>query len=427
MNTGAANRVVHDNTAEDIVEWRGEHSVNGHLTSAQTIQQDKEALARLLTSGVSAASIKGQAFDLEQSEELLRLLPVICAYFSQKELARLVGKELAARFLDMYRLETLQNLFLERELQHILHVFNEQHVPFLLFKGPALAYTVYPKASLRTYHDIDLLIRPADLAMARDALASMGYEYYEEFRANAIDSKRAGYNFRLQQSDSWLEVLVELHTAPHPAQGSEFFDPEAIRARARSAVILGEPVLMMDTADHLLYLCWHYRFHGFTRLIWLYDIVVILRAAGPSMDWDALIESAHRLHLATNLYYCLAWCRDLFGVSIPGEVLARLHPPFLCRLFIERIAMPDAAKALSTASWSQRRVLARRAMFDSWPELLFAGVGTFFPSPAVMGRRYMNHSSMPMQFVYVFYLIHPWVTLAKGVHNIVKREKGKQP
>src|SRR5205085_8880566 len=108
--------------------------------------------------------------------------------------------------------------------------------------------------------------------------------------------------------NSQLQILIELHTAPHPSEIGTRFEPEALWERAKAIVVLGEPTLTMDPLDHLLYLCWHYRFHGFSRLIWLYDLVVLLRALGPDLDWDALIQAARRQRLATTLYYCLSWC-----------------------------------------------------------------------------------------------------------------------
>ncbi len=163
----------------------------------------------------------------------------------------------------------LQNLFLEGELQKILHAFNEAHIPLMLFKGPALAYSAYPKAHIpshiRTYHDIDGLLQPADLARAHDLLTEMGYSFYEEFRANVINNKRTGYNYILEEEDSWLGVLIELHTAPHDSEIGMDFDVDALWANAQAITVLGEPTLTMHPIDHLLYLCWHYRFHGFSR------------------------------------------------------------------------------------------------------------------------------------------------------------------
>ena len=184
-------------------------------------------------------------------------------------------------------------------------------------------------------------------------------------------------------------------------------------------MIVDESTLTMHPADHLLYLCWHYRFHGFTRLLWLYDLVVMLRTIGPELDWTMLVEIARHQHLATTLYYCLSWCRDLFGVAVPEPVFTQLRPPIVCRWLVERITMPDAGRSLATASGQARRIIARRAMVDSTMSLLQAGIRSFFPSPVFIRQRYMNHSCVPLQFFFLFYLVHPWITLVRGLGDLL--------
>ena len=385
------------------------------LSAEQMTQNDKQALQRLLTLGVADVLAQGRTIHLDKHEELPRLIPILCAYFSREELTQLVGKEVSTRLLEMQQTEVLQNLFLEDELRKILHAFNEAKISILLFKGPALAYTVYPQAHLRTYHDIDALIRPTDLERARTLLSGMGFSFYEEYRANVINSKRTGYNFTLKREDSWLEVLLELHTAPHESEIGTDFDIAALWANAQPITILGESTLTLNPADHLLYLCWHYRFHSFSRLLWLYDIVVLLRTYADEMDWAQLINMARRQHLAATMYYCLLWCQELFGVAIPVQVLRKLRPPWLCRVLVERVAMRDVARTLVTAQGVRRRVLAQRTMVDTTMGLLASAGRTLFPTPAAIGQRYMEHSRIPLKLFYVFYLIHPWITLGKGI------------
>lgn len=390
-------------------------------------QTDKQALARLLRLSVADVLAQGQSIDLERDEELPRLIPILCAHFSREELALLIGEKATGKLLDIQLTEVLQNLYLEGELRKILHAFNEANIRLMLFKGPALAYTVYPEAHLRTYHDIDALIHPGDLRAARNLLTSMGYKFYEEYRADALSREPTGYNFSLERADSWLEVLIELHTAPHESEIGTDFDVESLWAGAQAITVLDEPTLTLNPVDHLLYLCWHYRFHSFSRLLWLYDMLVMIRSAGNNLDWDALVQRARRQHLATTLYYCLTWCRDLFDAVIPGSVLERLYPPLMCRLIVERIAMPDAARALVTVEGQHRRKLAHWVMVDSTPGLFKAAWRSLFPIPIVLGRRYMEHSRLPLQLYFLYYFIHPWITLLKGIRYLLpaQRSRGK--
>ncbi len=393
--------------------------------SQPSILGDKDALARLLRPGLADLRARGRTIDFNTNEELARLAPTLCACFSRDELAQLFDAQVVADILNVLHTEMLQNLYLENALRTILRAFNEAKIPLMLFKGPVLAYRYYPQPHLRTYHDIDALIAPADLERARDLLLRQGFEFYEEFRSNVTDEARSGYNFLLKQSDSWLEILVELHTAPHASDIGSRFDVQALWKEAEATTLVGEPVLMMSQIDHLLYLCWHYRFHGFTRLLWFYDIVVMTRAAQSEMDWTELARRARKLNLATTLYYLLLWCRDLFQVPVPERVFKTLRPPLVSRLVIERLAMPDVAKALVSSLKQPQRVLARRFMVDSSSDLLKAGARALFPSKATIGRRYMSHSRLPLRLYFVFYVIHPWLTLARGARLLLRKRGGK--
>jgi len=396
------------------------------LQTKQFMQSDKKAFTTLLEQMVADGIVRDQIVNLDTNEELLRLIPILCAYFSRQELIQLVGEKLTTRMIELNRLETAQNLVLERELKHVLHAFNEAHISVLLFKGPALAYTVYPEAYLRTYQDIDMLIHSDDLPQVHELLLQMGFTFYEEYRTNVTNTKRTGYNYVLSCPDSWLEIPIEVHTAPHSSEIGTDFDVNSLWLKAQHIEVLGESTLTLHPIDHLLYLCWHYRFHGFTRLLWLYDLVVMLRATGPELDWIELVQAARRQHLATTLYYCLSWCRDLFGVSIPAEVFIRLRPPWACRLIVERIAMPDAMEALALSGGQPRRIIAHRAMVDSTVGLIKASLQALFPSSASMGRRYMGNSRLPLKFYYLYYFIHPWITLAKGFRYALKRGRRKK-
>lgn len=387
------------------------------------ITADKESLAHLLRLGLAETSTRSQSTILNENEELSRLIPILCACFSSEELVQLVGKKAAAKIQQIHRLEMLQNLFLERELQEVLHAFNQANIPLILFKGPALAYTIYPKPYLRTYHDIDALISPSDISRAQTLLTDMGYTFYDEYRVDAVDEQRTGYNYTLQRPGSPLAVIIELHTAPHNSEIGALFERGTLWQRAQPITVLGEQTLTLNPADHLLYLCWHYRFHGFSRLLWLYDVVMMVRTYGKELDWTTLIRMAHRQQLGATLYYCLLWSRNLFGVPVPHEVMVQLCPPLISRLIVEHFAMPNAAKALASVHAHDRRLVARRVMVDRQRDLFKAFLRLLFPSPLALSKRYMDKSRLPLQLFFLFYLIHPWLTLAKGCRYFLTRRK----
>ncbi len=65
-------------------------------------------------------------------------------------------------------------------------------------------------------------------------------------------------------------------------------------------------------------------------------------------------------------------------------------------------------------------------MADDKRGLLQAVGRTLFPTPTAIGQRYMERSRLPLQLYFLFYLIHPWTTLAKGMRYLLPSRRGKR-
>ena len=68
------------------------------------------------------------------------------------------------------------NLFLTKELLHLLDLFNKHSILVIPYKGPVLAVTVYRDLLLRPCNDLDILVHEHDILQAMDLLVSCGYE-----------------------------------------------------------------------------------------------------------------------------------------------------------------------------------------------------------------------------------------------------------
>ena len=84
-----------------------------------------------------------------------------------------------AEFLSEYpRRVRAKNKFLAQELERIQQGLAARRVRSLGFKGPALTAFAYGSLRRRTCTDIDLLIPPDALPVAREWLGAEGYRYY---------------------------------------------------------------------------------------------------------------------------------------------------------------------------------------------------------------------------------------------------------
>ena len=67
------------------------------------------------------------------------------------------------------------NMFLTSKLLEIIRICSENGIEVLPFKGPMLAIQAYGNPALRTYGDLDILVRPSNFVSAVKLLKEYGY------------------------------------------------------------------------------------------------------------------------------------------------------------------------------------------------------------------------------------------------------------
>jgi hypothetical protein len=66
-------------------------------------------------------------------------------------------------------------------LAQVADVLDGAGIPWVVVKGPAVAYGLYPEPTLRQAGDLDILVAPSDLPAAVDgleAVINLGIDYY---------------------------------------------------------------------------------------------------------------------------------------------------------------------------------------------------------------------------------------------------------
>jgi hypothetical protein len=78
-----------------------------------------------------------------------------------------------------------RNTLLYQELHGVLSALQGMGSQVIVLKGAALAETVYPDRVLRPMSDIDLLVRPEEIARIEDTLIDLGYALRPHRRGQA--------------------------------------------------------------------------------------------------------------------------------------------------------------------------------------------------------------------------------------------------
>src|ERR1041384_3498267 len=81
----------------------------------------------------------------------------------------------AQQLRDAARRVSALNTFLTNELQRLLARFAVAEIEAMPYKGPVLAVALYGNVALRQFSDLDILVRPRDVARASELLQAEGY------------------------------------------------------------------------------------------------------------------------------------------------------------------------------------------------------------------------------------------------------------
>ncbi len=234
--------------------------------------------------------------------------------------------DLIARIARAAQTQTRRSLLLEAETRRIVAAISAAGCPFLLLKGSALAWWLYPAPGLRACNDIDLLVAPAHATQARDVLAGLGYGPAGLPLAGDLCSFETTL-IPIDHNRPRLEV--DLHWALCNAPVFAFrFDFASLYAARTALPGLGPRAFGLGPVHAFLHAAMH-RVQNFVlpdgeRLKWLYDLHLLGSGFAPA-QWQQLLDLACDRGLAACCLDGLRAAARTFGTIAPLSLLADLQ------------------------------------------------------------------------------------------------------
>lgn len=260
-------------------------------------------------------------------------------------------------------------LALDAATGEVIRAFDRVRVKGVLLKGPVTASWLYGPAAARTYGDIDILVPQSGLALARRALAELGFV---EATAGMSPSEEGGDYHEVWSRPARM-ALLELHwsiygASAEPAAVWEVFSRGTLPMR-----VGGAPVATPGIAERLLLVASHAAKHGRAQQQTLEDLERALRLADEA-SW----RRAHAL--AKEIRAVPALTAGLLLVPAGEGMAARLglDPRELGLEDKVRAASPPLGAA-SLARLLETPGIGRKAAFAA---------RKLAPSPALMRSRY---------------------------------------
>ena len=238
--------------------------------------------------------------------QMQNLLPVLAymdkkwTLFSDEMLRARLGRQLRQTiFLHTQRYGAFESL------SAALSGAGIDHLPV---KGWYLRH-LYEVPELRTFGDIDILIRREDREKAHELMVAQGFTVNTDWEPT--------YTYRRDAE------LYELHTNLMDASLDDRSDLPAYFADAWShASPVGNRCYAPEETFHFLYTLCHLAKHlysGGAGLRMYLDAALFIHRRGESLDWTAVRREMDALKLGRFLDTVLTCCESWFGVSAPCD------------------------------------------------------------------------------------------------------------
>ena len=228
-----------------------------------------------------------------------------------------ISSEIKQALAEHRRAQNFLTLRLTGELFRVLELFKQNEIRALVVKGPVLAVEAYADPGMRSYGDLDLLVRQRDIQRATELLMASSYQ-----TTVSLDAIRAGkipgqYLFCKRDAN----LLVELHNDltlryfPRPLPIEDFF------ARQICVSLDEHEVPAPSLEDHLLLICVHGAKHFWERLGWIADVAGMV-SQQASIDWKRARTSAKAVEANCLLDTGLRLAMDVLRAELPEPVAA---------------------------------------------------------------------------------------------------------
>jgi len=244
-----------------------------------------------------------------------RLLPLLYHNLSSLGIEDLV----LTRAKGVYRYQLTKTHIMLHRTMPLLRELQNKGIGVILLKGSALILDYYPNFGTRPQLDIDIMVKPDDVDRAASLLVQHGLRCEYRQPLGIIRRFRHSCCF-----DRGPEIRIDLHwNIMHPFSGEDAV-PQ-IWAQARETRYQDYPLLTMSPTHLLLHTCLHgLRWNRHAPCRWVADAIMIIRNAGPSIDWLRLSSLAKDLRVSVALHAALDYLDTTFRAGTPGEVIADL-------------------------------------------------------------------------------------------------------
>jgi hypothetical protein len=234
-----------------------------------------------------------------------------------------LGGEQLDELLTFHREAMAWALTVERKLVGLADAFDAGGIRFAVLKGASVAHTAYPDPALRSFGDLDLLVRSEDYPRACALLGGLGH-------ARKRPEPRPGFEMRFGKASVHVHpddrIEVDLHRTLVLGPFGLWLRAEELLERSTTFALGGRAIPRLDDTAMLLNVAMHASL-GFRppRLAPLRDVFEVAR--NGRVEWGTLAAWASRWRLAAVLQHAFRTASERLGAPLPEEAAWFLRMP----------------------------------------------------------------------------------------------------
>ena len=375
--------------------------------------------ARTRLNGTLAAQLSALAAAGPDWETVLKgarhhgVMPLLHRHLSRLG-APLVPASVLTDLSSYARKNAVHNLALSHALLRILETLKQEGIEAVPYKGPVLSGGAYGDVSLRSFKDLDIIVRPQDFERAATTLQGFGY---------ALSDRNPDGHFHESFAHAETGIVVELHHDVIQRRYSPIaLELSALWRNLTPSTLLGQPVATFRPEDMLLLLCLHGSNHAWQGLTWICDVSEFI-SAHPQLDWELVLQKAAQAGISTIVLLGLGLAHTLLGSPLPEKIkqvleadpkLPKLTRQITTRMYRRREPLREAVLTY------QLQLAMRPARLQAPFYLKFI---TFILRPNAQDRA---AAQLPTRWRFGYYLVRPlrlvrrylfpqlWTVLEKG-------------
>lgn len=245
-----------------------------------------------------------------------RLLAALCDRFGKK----LAASRAYPRLAGLQRMLWSRSQMALRDSAEALSTLACLKIPFMLLKGASRVATEPGAQRGRVSHDIDILLKPADMRAAFAALLGSGWQAASGAGPMRLMDQAA--NCRAMNFHKGEFGDIDIHSMAYQPVHASVVDSEALWQRAMPARLAQIAALVPSPADRIALAIAHGALDAHVHSDWLVDIDRCIRSGG--IDWEVLLGILKARHVLIPAASALSYLQQEIGTPVPAPILVHL-------------------------------------------------------------------------------------------------------